>query len=55
MPMKSQAQRRYLWANNPSVAKEFEAATPKGKKLPARLHKKRDGKSGRAPHARVLS
>ena len=34
MPMKSQAQRRFLWKKYPKLAKEFEAATPKGKKLP---------------------
>jgi hypothetical protein len=34
MPFKSQAQRRYLFAKHPEVAKEFAAATPKGKKLP---------------------
>ena len=39
MPMKSQAQRAYLWANNPKVAKEFESKTPKGKKLPAKVKK----------------
>lgn len=34
MPFKSQAQRGYLYANEPEVAKKFEAATPKGVKLP---------------------
>jgi hypothetical protein len=34
MPFKSQAQRGYLYANNPAVAAEFQAATPKGAKLP---------------------
>ena len=34
MPFKSKAQRRALYAKNPAVAREFEAATPKGKKLP---------------------
>ncbi len=34
MPFKSEAQRKYLYANNPEVAKEFEKHTPKGKKLP---------------------
>jgi methylmalonyl-CoA mutase N-terminal domain/subunit len=34
MPFSSEAQRRYLWAKHPEVAKEFAAATPKGKKLP---------------------
>lgn len=40
MPMKSKAQRKYLWANNPEVAKEFEKKTPKGKKLPEKVKKK---------------
>jgi len=34
MPMRSQAQRGYLWMHHPEVAKEFESKTPKGKKLP---------------------
>jgi hypothetical protein len=41
MPMKSQAQRGYLWANHPEVAKEFESKTPKGKKLPKKVKKKK--------------
>jgi len=40
MPMKSQAQRRALWAKNPKLAQEFEDKTPKGKKLPERVTKK---------------
>ena len=39
MPMKSQAQRKYLWAKEPEVAAEFEAKTPKGKKLPRKVQK----------------
>ena len=34
MQFKSQAQRGYLYANEPAVAKAFEKKTPKGKKLP---------------------
>lgn len=34
MPFKSTAQRAYLFANNPKVAKEFAKHTPKGTKLP---------------------
>lgn len=34
MPFKSEAQRRYLWAKEPEVAKEFAKETPKGAKLP---------------------
>lgn len=36
MPMKSKAQRAFLHANKPAVAKKFEKKTPKGKKLPKR-------------------
>jgi hypothetical protein len=39
MPFKSQAQRGYLYANDPAVAKKFEAETPKGKKLPKKVKK----------------
>lgn len=41
MPMKSQSQRKYLWATNPKVAKEFEEKTPKEKKLPKKVKKKK--------------
>lgn len=39
MPMKSKAQRRFLWATNPDVAREFEDETPKGIKLPEHVKK----------------
>ena len=39
MPMRSQAQRAYLHANNPKLAAEFEAATPKGANLPDHVEK----------------
>lgn len=39
MPFKSQAQRAFMYASKPELAKEFEAATPKGKKLPKKLKK----------------
>lgn len=39
MPFKSEAQRRFMYAKHPSMAKKFEKATPKGKKLPERKHK----------------
>jgi hypothetical protein len=39
MPFKSNAQRKYLFAKHPDVAKEFAAATPKGKKLPEHVKK----------------
>jgi len=41
MPFKSQAQRKYLYANKPKIAKEFSAKTPKGKKLPKKSKKKK--------------
>lgn len=44
MPFKSQAQRRKLYATNPKVAAEFEAKTPKGKKLPEKVKSKKKGK-----------
>lgn len=34
MPFRSQAQRRFLFAKHPDIAREFAAATPKGAKLP---------------------
>lgn len=34
MPFKSEAQRRYLWSQEPEVAKRFAKETPKGTKLP---------------------
>lgn len=37
MPFKSEAQRRYMYANHPELAREFEAETPKGAKLPEKV------------------
>ena len=34
MPFKSEAQRGYLWANDPAVAAKFEKDTKKTLKLP---------------------
>jgi len=42
VPFKSQAQRKFMYAKHPKMAKEFESATPKGKKLPQ--HVKQKGK-----------
>ena len=39
MPMRSVAQRKFLWANHPDVAREFEDETPKGIKLPEHVKK----------------
>lgn len=46
MPFKSKAQQRYLYANEPKVAKRYASETPKGayKNLPEKVkkNKKRD-------------
>jgi hypothetical protein len=34
MPMRSQAQRRWMWATHPAMARRWEAHTPRGKELP---------------------
>lgn len=41
MPFKSQAQRKFLFSQKPEIAEEFAAHTPKGKKLPKKLKKKK--------------
>lgn len=40
MPFKSDAQRKFLFAKHPKVAREFAAATPKGKMLPKHVKPK---------------
>lgn len=42
MPFKSESQRRWMWANHPEMAREWEEKTPKDKKLPEK--KKPKGK-----------
>lgn len=42
MPFKSKDQRAYLYANKPEIAKEFEAKTPKGVKLPQKVDKEEE-------------
>jgi hypothetical protein len=39
MPMESQAQRRWMWAKKPAMAKRWEKETPKGK-LPEHVARK---------------
>lgn len=41
MPFKSSAQRRFLFAKKPEIAKEFAKKTPKDKKLPEKVKKKK--------------
>jgi uncharacterized coiled-coil protein SlyX len=39
MPFVSQQQRKYMYSQEPDLAKEFEKETPKGKKLPNKVKK----------------
>lgn len=39
MPFKSKAQRGFMYSQHPKLAKEFEAATPEGAKLPEHVKK----------------
>ena len=47
MPFKSKAQRRFMYANDKKMAREFEKKTPKGKKLPERASGKHMGSEKR--------
>jgi hypothetical protein len=40
-PFKSQAQRKWMYANDPKMAKRWAKHTPKGKRLPRRVKKGR--------------
>lgn len=40
MPFKSKAQRRWMYANEPEIAKRWEKHTPKGKKIPEKVKEK---------------
>jgi hypothetical protein len=42
MPFKSQKQRAWMYANEPEMAKEWEAHTPKSKKLPKKVAVKKN-------------
>jgi len=41
MPFRSQKQREWMYANHPEMAKQWEKDTPRGRKLPVRLRKKK--------------
>ena len=41
MPFKSDAQRKFMFARHPKLAKEMASKTPKGKKLPKHVTKKK--------------
>jgi hypothetical protein len=40
MPFKSEAQRKWMYANDPKMAEKWEGETPKSKKLPKKVKKK---------------
>lgn len=39
MPFKSEAQRKFMYANDPKMAAKWEKKTPKGKALPKKVKK----------------
>lgn len=41
MPFKSKAQKGWMYANKPKMAKEWQAETPKGKPLPKKVPSKK--------------
>lgn len=41
MPFKSSKQRAWMHANHPEMAKRWEKETPKGKKLPKKVKRKK--------------
>lgn len=43
MPFKSDAQRKFMFARHPKLAREMAAKTPKGKKLPKFSKRKKRG------------
>ena len=43
MPFKSTAQRGFMFAKHPDIAKRFAAETPKGAKLPEHVSRKSGG------------
>lgn len=43
MPFQSEAQRRFLWANHPEIAKRWSAEYPGQKNLPRHKRKRRRG------------
>jgi len=46
MPFVSKKQKDWMYANKPTMAKQWQADTPKGKKLPARVKPKAAAKRG---------
>lgn len=44
MPFRSEAQRKWMHAKHPEMAKRWEKETPKGKKLPSHVPAKKKRK-----------
>lgn len=55
MPFRSQAQRRFLYANHPKIAEEFEAETPEAvsARLPERVGGRSRSKGSKRGEARL--
>lgn len=51
MPFKSEKQRAWMWANDPEMARKWQSHTPKGKKLPKYVKKKKKRKKTKADYA----
>jgi len=49
MPFKSEAQRGWMYANEPAMAKRWEAHTPKGKKLPKKVNGEKESAFAHLP------
>jgi len=47
MPFKSEAQKGWMYANHPQMARQWQEHTPKGTKLPAKLKKKSTKSKGK--------
>jgi len=41
VPFKSEAQKGWMYANHPKMAKQWQEHTPEGKKLPAKVKAKK--------------
>ncbi|MFA4972111.1 MAG: hypothetical protein WC683_05825 [bacterium] len=53
MPIRSEAQRRYLWANHPEIAKRWEEHTNPNARLPEHVPKKTKQHRAKMDHVRV--
>lgn len=49
MPFKSEAQKRWMFANKPKMAKEWASNTPKNTKLPNKVSKPKPTKKSKLP------